>query len=98
MSVLASNSFEGAEDFFHVIAPKPKDLGQPFIGACYRQKADICWIPERAFSEWVVTRINGDLITLQPLKPRWINSIRQVNQTILQTEYRLCSRQRQNNC
>jgi hypothetical protein len=94
MSALASG-FPGAEEFYNVIPPKPRDLGEPFVGACYQQRADICWMPNRAFEQWVVTKVNGDIITIAPIKRRWAHDIRQITVATLKNDYRLCSRQRQ---
>ena len=65
MSALSSG-FEGAEAFYKVKSPVPGDLNDPFVGACYRQKKDICWTPDRATTIWVVTSVSGDNITIQP--------------------------------
>lgn len=94
MSALASG-FPNAEQFYSVIPPKPRDLGEPFVGACYQQRADICWVPNRAFSEWVVTKVRGDIITIRPIKRRWAHDIRQVTTQTLKSDYKLCLRQRQ---
>jgi hypothetical protein len=94
MSALASG-FPDAGEFYNVIPPKPRDLGEPFMGACYYQRRDICWKPSRAFEEWVVTDIRNDIITIRPMKRRWANDIRRVSLQVLKDEYKLCTRQRQ---
>lgn len=94
MSALASG-FPNAEQFYNVVPPTPRDLGEPFVGACYQQRADICWIPNRAYSKWVVTAINGDIVTLAPLLRRTSGDIRKMSTQILKTEYKLCAQQRQ---
>ena len=94
MSALASG-FEGAEEFYKVIAPTPADLGGPAIGKRYWQKTDINWIPNRSASTWVVTNFKNGMVTIQPDKARWIRGTRKVKQQILKTEYKLCRHQRQ---
>lgn len=94
MSALASG-FPDAEQFYNVIPPVPRNLGEPFVGACYQQRADICWIPNRAYEDWVVTRIRDDVITIRSLKRRWANDVRRVSIQVLKNEYKLCSHQRQ---
>ena len=94
MSALASG-FPNAEQFYNVVPPKPRDLNEPFIGACYQQRADICWVPNRAYSKWVITKINGDNVTLAPLRRRWNNDVRRVSMAILKEEYQFCAQQRQ---
>ena len=100
MSALSSGSFVGAENFYRVIPPVPGDLGDPFVGACYRQKKDICWSPDRGTTIWVITDIQGDIITIQPNagesnRARWQRPLRRLPNEILNTEYRFCRAQRQ---
>ena len=99
MSALSSG-FEGAENFYKVVPPVPGDLRRdPFIGACYRQKSDICWFPDRGTTTWIVTGIQGDIITIQPNtgsnRARWQRPLRRLPREILRTEYRFCRAQRQ---
>jgi hypothetical protein len=99
MSALSSG-FEGAENFYRVVPPVPGDLREPFIGACYRQKADICWFPDRGTTIWIVTKIQEDIITIQPNtgesnRPRWQRPLRRLPASVLRTEYRPCLNQRQ---
>jgi hypothetical protein len=104
MSALSSG-FEGAELFYRVVSPAPGDLRDPYVGACYRQKADICWLPDRGTTIWVVTNVKTsigkeDIITLQPNagesnRPRWQRPSRRVLGSILRTEYKPCAQQRQ---
>lgn len=99
MSALSSG-FEGAEEFYQVIPPKIGDLRDPFIGACYRQKNDICWLPDRASTIWVVTKIDGSRITLQPNagesnRARWQRPLRSMPISVLKSEYQICKQQRQ---
>ena len=100
MSALSSG-FEGAEEFYRVISPVPGDLlNEPFVGACYRQKHDICWIPDRGSTIWIVVKIQGDTITIQPNaggsnRPRWERPLRKLPSSIFRTEYVKCLQQRQ---
>lgn len=100
MSALSSG-FEGAENFYRVVEPVPGDLRrEPFVGACYFQKSDICWIPDRGTTIWVVTKIDGDIVTIQPNaggpnRARWQRPLRRVSVQVLRTEYRFCANQRQ---
>lgn len=89
MSALASG-FPDAELAYQVIPPKPKDLGEPFVGARYRQRRDICWISNRAFEEWVVISIRGDIVTLQPLTARYVKGTRRLSKQILRSQYHRC--------
>ena len=100
MSALSSGSFEDADLYYRRVASKPADLGEPFLGACYRQKADICWVPNRAYEQWVVVAFNDETVTLQPGQgplgsDRWINGTRTLSKSVLRTEYQLCKHQRQ---
>lgn len=100
MSALSSGSFEDAETFYRVVASKPSDKGEPFLGACYRQKADICWVPNRAYEQWVVTAFDDTTVTLQPGQnplgsDRWIRGTRRMPREIFRKEYYRCQHQRQ---
>lgn len=100
MSALSSG-FEGAEESYRVVPPIRGDLhDDPYVGACYRQRAGICWIPDRGTTIWVITNIQGDQITLQPNaggsnRARWQRQPRRLTLSVLKTEYIKCPAQRQ---
>ena len=103
MSALSSG-FEGAELFYKVVPPAQGDLRDPFVGACYRQKADICWTPDRGTTIWVVTKIEVNtydtIVTIQPNagesnRPKWQRPLRRLSISVLRIEYKPCARQRQ---
>lgn len=99
MSALSSG-FEGAEAFYKVVPPKTADLRDSSVGVCYRQRSDICWLPDRGTTIWMITKIENGIAVLQPNtgdsnRPRWQRQQRRVPLEILKTEYKACSQQRQ---
>lgn len=72
-----SAATSGHELPLKIIDPLPEDLDNLRIGSTLIQRKRICGSPQERFSKWVVRDVNGDQISVAPLKGLYLGCKRQ---------------------